>query len=401
MLNVKADFPALSQKINGNPLFYLDSAASTIKARPVIDRVAHFLGYEAANVHRGAYSLSDNATALYEAARNEVRGFLNAKDSAEIIFVRNTTEGMNLVASSLGKMALKPGDEILLTELEHHSNIVPWQLVAEQRGAVVRAAKVTPSGEIDIEDFQKKLTGKTKIVSLQILSNALGTNHPVEKLVKMVRSAGAYVVLDAAQAVSSVPVDVQALDCDFLAFSGHKLFAPDGIGVVYGKQALLNAMPPFLGGGSMIDKVTFEKTTFLNAPSRFEAGTPNVSGAVGLAEAIRYLRGLGYDRIHAHEKALLEKAEAGLKSIEGVTLIGANPHRHNVVSFLVKGLHPSDVGFFLNKQGVCVRAGHHCCQPLMAAFGIAGTVRASFSIYNTAEDVDALVAGVKKSLEFV
>ena len=397
MLDVRKDFPAL----NNQSMVYLDSAASTLKPRPVIDRVTQFLSYEAANVHRGAHQLSDQATAFYEHAREVVQKFINAASPNEIVFTRNTTESLNLVAHSLVKQMIQPGDEILLTEMEHHSNIVPWQLASESKGAKVIAAKATINGEIDFNDFANKLSAKTKIVSVQMFSNALGTVHPIEKIIAMAKAAGAIVVLDAAQAASSIPIDVQKLNCDFVAFSGHKLFGPDGIGVLYGRESLLNEMPPYQGGGSMIDRVSFEGTSYIASPHRFEAGTPNVSGAVGLAAAINYVQKIGFEKIQKHEKALLTLAEQGLKQFQKVKLLGANSYRHSIVSFTIDGLHPSDVGFFLNKQGVFVRTGHHCCQPLMQALGVASTVRASFSIYNNDSDVEKFVTAVEKSLEFL
>ncbi|WP_413289643.1 aminotransferase class V-fold PLP-dependent enzyme [Bdellovibrio sp. HCB337] len=396
---VRAQFPALTQKVHGKDWVYLDSAATTLKPESVSQRIYNFNKYEVSNVHRGAHTIADKATVNYENARQAVAEFINAKSQDEIVFVRGTTEAINLAAHSYARNVLKEGDEVLLTEMEHHGNIVPWQLAAEEKKAKVLAAKVLDNGELDMADFRAKLSPKTKIVAVTACSNVLGTVNDISTIVKEAHKVGAKVLVDAAQIVSQEAVDVQAWDCDFLAFSGHKLFAPFGIGVLYGKKELLDQMPPYQGGGSMITNVSFEKTTFNDVPFRFEAGTPNVGGAIALHAAIDFVKSIGFDKIKAHKKALLQAATEGISKIPNVRIIGTAANKGPILSFVVEGAHHSDIGQILDQQGIAVRAGHHCTQPLMKRFGITGTVRASFSVYNNMQDVESFVKAVKKAQE--
>ncbi|MDG0814774.1 aminotransferase class V-fold PLP-dependent enzyme [Bdellovibrio svalbardensis] len=398
---VRGEFPALTQKVHGKNLSYLDSAATSLKPKSVIDRITHFYSYETSNVHRGAHYLGDVATQAFESARHKVAGFLGAASSDEIIFVRGTTEGVNLIAQTFGLISVKEGDEILITEMEHHANIVPWQMLAEEKGAKVIAAGILDNGELDLEDFKRKLTNKTKIVSFTACSNTLGTNNDMKLLTKLAHDVGAKVVIDGAQIVSQAPVNVQDIDCDFFVFSAHKLFGPFGFGVVYGKKALLETMPPYQGGGSMIAKVTIAKTTYNDVPFRFEAGTPHVEGAVGLHAAIDFIETIGFDKIHAYEMELLKVATEKLSAIPDLKIFGTAANKGPIISFNLKGAHHSDVGQILDQEGVAVRAGHHCTQPLMARLGVPGTVRASFSVYNNYDDIDALVKAVVKAREML
>lgn len=396
---VRRQFPALSQKVHGKDWVYLDSAATSLKPETVAKRVYHFNQYEISNVHRGAHSIADKATVNFENARAAVAKFLNAKSAEEIIFVRGTTEAVNLTAHSYAREILKEGEEILLTEMEHHGNIVPWQIVAEEKKAQVKAVRVLDNGELDFADFKSKLSSKTKIVAVTACSNVLGTVNDIRNIVIEAHKVGAKVLVDGAQIVSQEVVDVQSLNCDFFAFSGHKLFAPFGIGVLYGKKELLDQMPPYQGGGSMISKVSFEKTTFNEAPFRFEAGTPNVEGAIALHTALEFVQEIGFDRIGTHKKELLTAATEGLLKIPQVEIVGTAPHKGPILSFNIEGSHHSDIGQILDQQGVAVRAGHHCTQPLMKRFGITGTVRASFSVYNNMQDVESFLTAVKKAQE--
>lgn len=396
---VRAQFPALTQKVNGKDWIYLDSAATTLKPDVVAERIYRFNQYEISNVHRGAHTVADKATVNYENARMAVAKFLNAKSSDEIVFVRGTTEAINLAAQSYARSVLKEGDEILVTVMEHHANIVPWQIVAEEKKAKVLAVNVKDNGELDLEDFRAKLSNKTKVFAFTACSNTLGTVNDMKMLTAEAHKVGAKVLIDGAQIVSQEAVDVQDIDCDFFAFSGHKIFAPFGIGVLYGKKEILDQMPPYQGGGSMISKVSFEKTTFNEAPFRFEAGTPNVEGAIALHAALDFVTSIGFYKIKAHKQELLEAAPQGLKKIPQVRIIGTAPHKGPVLSFVIEGTHHSDVGQILDQQGIAVRAGHHCCQPLMARFGITGTVRASFSVYNNLQDVESFLKAVKKAQE--
>lgn len=399
--SVRNEFPALNQKVHGKTLRYLDSAATTLKPKAVVDRISHFYSYETSNVHRGAHYLGDVATQAFEAARQKVAEFLHAKQIEEIVFVRGTTEGVNLVAHSWGLTNLKAGDEILITEMEHHGNIVPWQMVAEKVGAKVLAAKILDNGELDLEDFKKKLSAKTKMVAFTACSNVLGTNNDMALLTRLAHEVGAKVLIDGAQIVSQSSVDVQKIDCDFFVFSAHKLFGPFGFGVLYGKKEILDQMPPYQGGGSMIAKVTVDKTTFNEVPFRFEAGTPHVEGAIGLHAAIDFMEKIGFEKIHAYEMELLKEATAKLEMIPDLKIFGTASNKGPIISFNLKGTHHSDVGQILDQEGVAVRAGHHCTQPLMARLGIPGTVRASFSVYNNREDIDALVKAVAKAREML
>lgn len=396
---IRAQFPALTQKVNGKTLVYLDSAATALKPHLVIERIHGFNRYEISNVHRGAHNLADKATVNYENARAAVAKFLNAKWPEEIIFVRGTTEAINLAAQTYGRAVLQENDEILLTEMEHHANIVPWQMIAAEKKAKVLAVAVTDKGELDLEDFKAKLSKKTKIFSFTACSNALGTVNDIRALTEAAHKVGAKVFVDGAQAVAQDVIDLQSLDCDFFAFSGHKLFAPFGIGVLYGKKELLEQMPPYQGGGSMISKVSFEKTTYNEIPFRFEAGTPNVEGAVALHAALDFITGIGFDKIKSHKNELLRAATEGLLKIPQIKIVGTAANKGPVISFNLEGAHHSDVGQILDQQGIAVRAGHHCCQPLMNRFGITGTVRASFSVYNNLQDVESFLKAVKKAQE--
>lgn len=399
--NVRSQFPALTQMVHGKKLVYLDSGATTLKPQSVIDRISHFYSYETSNVHRGAHYLGDVATGHFEAARQKVAQFIGAAQSEEIIFVRGTTEGVNLVANSWGLTNLKAGDEILITVMEHHGNIVPWQMVAEKVGAKVVAADIHDNGELNLEDFKSKLSSKTKMVAFTASSNVLGTNTDVKLLTRLAHEVGAKVLVDGAQIVSQLPVNVQDMDCDFFVFSAHKLFGPFGFGAVYGKKDILDQMPPYQGGGSMISKVTIEKTTFNDVPTRFEAGTPHVEGAVGLHSALDFVEKIGLDKIHAYEMEILKSATERLLAIPDVKIFGTAANKGAILSFNLKGAHHSDVAQILDQEGVAVRAGHHCTQPLMARLGVPGTVRASFSVYNNHEDIDALVKAVVKAREML
>jgi cysteine desulfurase/selenocysteine lyase len=396
---VRADFPILAREINGKPLVYLDSAASTQRPRAVLQAVDHYERTLHANVHRGVHSLSQWATEAYEGARETVRRFLNARSTREIVFVRGTTEAINLVANSYGRAHLGPGDEVLITYLEHHANIVPWQMVCSQTGATLRAAPVLPDGTLDLPAFEALLGPRTRIVAVAHVSNALGTILPVRDVVRLAHARGVPVLLDGAQAVAHERVDLQELDCDFYAFSGHKIYGPTGIGVLYGREALLAAMPPWQGGGDMILTVSIEHTTYNELPWKFEAGTPNISGAIGLGAALEYVEGLGRERIAAHEHALLEQASARLASIPRLRLIGTAASKAAVISFTLEGVHPHDIGTILDSEGIAIRTGHHCAMPIMQFYGLAATARASFALYNRVEDIERLAAGLVKVRE--
>ena len=397
---LRADFPALQQLVHGLPLAYLDNAASSQQPRFALDAEALQQRQNHANVHRGVHELSERSTAAFEGARDKVRGFINAAARDEIVFTRGTTESINLVAATLGRERLRPGDEVLTTWLEHHSNIVPWQMICAATGARLVAAPITDSGELDREAFRRLLSPRTKIVALTYVSNALGTVNPVAELVAEARSVGAVGLVDAAQAVPHMRVDVRALDCDFLAFSGHKMFGPTGIGVLYGKRKLLDAMPPYQGGGDMILTVSFDRTTYNALPYKFEAGTPNITGAVGLGAAIDYLERIDFDALAAHEHALLEHAtERLLDEIPAARLIGTARDKASVLSFVIDGIHAHDLGTIVDREGVAIRTGHHCAMPVMERFGVAATARASFALYNDRSDVDRLMAGLKRAVE--
>jgi cysteine desulfurase/selenocysteine lyase len=393
---IRADFPILGQRMHGRPLVYLDNAATSQKPRSVIESIARYYSAENANIHRGLYALSEASTAAYEAARAKAQRFVNAADCREIVFVRNTTEAINLVAQSFARPRLLPGDEIVLSTMEHHSNIVPWQLVCEQTGAVLRIVPITDSGEIELDAYAGLLGPKTRLVTVVHVSNALGTINPIKAMVAMARERGVPVLVDGAQAAPHMPIDVQNLDCDFYAFSGHKMFGPTGIGVLFAKRSLLDAMPPYQGGGEMIQSVTFERTTYAAAPAKFEAGTPSIAGAIGLGAAIDYLDSLDWNAVHEHEAGILAYATEGLAGIPGVRLIGTAPEKVSVVSFVIDGVHAHDVGTILDQDGVAVRTGHHCSQPVMERMRVPATVRASFAFYNTRSEVDALLAAVEQ-----
>ena len=387
----RADFPILAERVYDKPLVFIDSAASAQKPQSVIDAVAHCYTHEYANIHRGVYWLSQRATQVYEDAREKVQRFINAASEREIIFTKSTTEAINLVATSYGGVSLKAGDEIILSQLEHHANIVPWQLLRERIGIKIKVVPIDERGNFLLEEFEKLLCPRTRLVAVTHTSNALGTITPVDEIVRMAHAEGALVMLDGAQSVVHGPVDVQELDVDFFTFSGHKLYGPSGIGVLYGKADVLSAMPPYQGGGDMIRHVTFEKTEFADIPGRFEAGTPHIAGAYGLAAAIDYVTVIGMEAIAAHERDLLEYATGRLQEINSLRLIGTADHKAGIISFELDGVHAHDIGTILDREGVAVRVGHHCAQPVMDHFGIAGTVRASFGLYNDKADIDALV----------
>lgn len=394
---IRKDFPILSRTVNGKPLVYLDNGATAQKPQQVIDAITDYYSQFNSNVHRGVHHLSQVATDAYEVTRRKLRPFINAAHEHEIILTSGTTHGINLVATCYGKAFINTGDEVIISAMEHHSNIVPWQMLCEERGAVLNVVPVTDEGELDMQVYASLLNEKTKIVALTYVSNALGTVNPVKAIIDLAHAAGAPVLLDAAQAVQHLTVDVQALDVDFLVFSGHKMYGPTGVGVLYGKEKYLEAMPPYQGGGDMIKEVTFEKTTYNDLPFKFEAGTPNIEAGVCLAPAIDYLNGVGIANIARHEHELLEYATAQLLEIAGLRIVGTAENKSSVISFLVDGTHPYDIGVILDKLGIAVRTGHHCAQPLMDRYGIPGTARASIAMYNTKEDIDALVAGVKRA----
>ncbi len=394
---IRRDFPVLDQEVNGKPLVYLDNAASSQRPKAVIDAVSAYYEHDHANVHRGVHTLSQRATDAYEGARDVVRNFINAADTKEIIFVRGTTEAINLVAQSYARPRLEPGDEILISALEHHANIVPWQLVCEQTGATLKVIPIDQRGEVDYDAFERLLGSRTKLLALAHVSNALGTIVPVEKFIARAKALGVPVLLDGAQAIPHDTIDVRALDCDFYCFSAHKMCGPTGMGVLYGRRQLLEAMPPWQGGGDMILTVSFEKTTYNQLPWKFEAGTPHISGAIGLAAAIRYLQQIGMKRIARYEHELLEYATSNLASVPGLRVIGTAPRKAAVVSFTLEGIHPHDIGTILDTEGVAIRTGHHCAMPVMDFFKIPATARASMSFYNTFEEIDRLVAALERA----
>lgn len=396
---LRKQFPILARRIHGKPLVYLDSAASSQKPACVIEAIVDYYQRTHSNVHRGVHTLSEEATAAYERARAKVRDFVRAASPREIVFVRGTTEGINLVAQAWARPRLRPGDEVLVTELEHHSNLVPWQMVCGQTGAKLVVAPIDERGDVIPEEYARRLSSRTRVVALAHVSNALGTVVPVAEFARLAKEVGALVVVDGAQGVPHMPVDVGTLGCDFYAFSGHKMYAPTGIGVLWGRLDLLDSMEPWQGGGSMIRSVTFEKTTFASSPERFEAGTPDIAGAIGLGVAIDWLSALDLDAVHAHEADLIEYASARLAEIPSVRLIGTARERAGLVSFAVGDVHAHDVGTILDGEGVAVRAGHHCAQPVMDHFDIPATARASFAVHNGRDDVDRLVAGVRRVLE--
>ncbi|MEE8275975.1 MAG: cysteine desulfurase [Alphaproteobacteria bacterium] len=392
---VRDDFPILAREVHGRPLVFLDSAASAQKPRQVLDTVRNLYECEYANVHRGAYWLSERATDRYEAARETVRGFINAASSREIVFTRNATEAINLVAASYGRRFMRSGDEVLISEMEHHSNIVPWQMLRDEMGIVLKICPVSDDGAFLMDAFTRLLGPRTRLVAITHMSNVLGTIVPVAEVVRAAHAAGAKVLIDGCQGVLHMPVDVQALDCDFYAFSGHKLYGPSGIGVLYGREEILDAMPPFMGGGEMIASVTFEETSWAPLPHKFEAGTPAIAQAIGLGAAIDYVSGIGLDTIAAHEGDLLTYATQRLAAVEGLNFIGTAPGKGSVVSFTLDGVHPHDIATVVDRAGIAIRAGHHCAQPLMARMGLTATARASFALYNRREDADALAEALE------
>ena len=396
---IRRDFPILHQKVYGHDLVYLDNAATSQKPKSVIDAISHYYESGNANIHRGVHYLSEHATEEHEAARRTVQTFLNAADKREIIFVRSATEAINLVAQSYGRKHVKAGDEIVITAMEHHSNIVPWQMLCEEKEAILKVVPINDRGELILEELPKLLSPKTRLVAITQVSNAPGTINPLRKVVEIAHAHNVPVLVDGAQAVPHLKVDVQALDVDFYVFSGHKVYGPTGIGVLYGKRALLEAMPPYQGGGDMIRSVTFEKTLYNDLPYKFEAGTPNIGGAIGLGVAIDYVTQLGLDNIAAHEHELLVYGTEALLAIPGVKLIGTAKEKAAVISFLIDGIHPHDIGTILDREGIAIRTGHHCAQPVMQRYKIPATARASFALYNTREEVDALVEGIKKVKE--
>lgn len=396
---IREDFPILKQKVHGKPLVYLDNAATSQKPRVVIETLARYYETTNANVHRGIHALSERATQEYEGVRETVRRFLNAADTREIVFVRGTTEAINLVAQSYGRTFLTAGDEIVISAMEHHSNIVPWQMLCEQVGARLRVVPFDHRGELSLDEYEKLLNGRAKLVAVVHVSNALGTINPVRQMVELAHRRGIPVLVDGAQAVSHMAVDVRELDCDFYAFSSHKLCGPTGVGVLYGKAELLTRMPPYQGGGDMISVVTFEKTHYNALPYKFEAGTPNIAGVIGLGAAIDYVRAVGLDRIAAYERDLLAYATAALEAVPGLQVIGTARDKAAVLSFVLDCAHPHDIGTILDREGVAIRAGHHCAMPVMQRFGVPATARASFAFYNTHAEVDALVRAIHKAIE--
>lgn len=394
--SIRQDFPVLSRQVYGKPLIYFDNAATTQKPRQVIDAISKYYYEDNANVHRGVHFLSQQATNEFEGVRKQVAGFINAADSSEIIFTKGTTDSINLVAFTFGRLMVNEGDEIVISAMEHHANIVPWQVLCDEKKAHLRVIPVSDKGELDLEEYVGSLTRKTRLVALTHVSNTLGTINPVREIVAMAHSKGIPVLLDGAQGVSHMPVDVQDIDCDFYCFSGHKLYGPMGIGVLYGKEELLNAMPPYQFGGEMIDQVTFEKTTYNELPYKFEAGTPNVADVMGLGAAISYITEIGLDNIARWEDELLLYATSELKRSGGLTIFGEAKHKASVISFLINGIHPYDAGTILDHMGIAVRTGTHCTQPLMDRFGISGTIRASLAFYNTKAEIDGLVKGVEQ-----
>jgi cysteine desulfurase/selenocysteine lyase len=393
---IREDFPILKQKVHGKPLVYLDNAATSQKPAKVIDAILRFYTHDCSNVHRGVHLLSERATEAYEGARIKIQRFLNAPDSREIVFVRGTTEGINLVAQSYGRQNVKAGDEVLITAMEHHSNIVPWQILCEEKNAILRVAPINDRGELILEEFEKLLNARTRMVAVAHVSNALGTINPVRQLIQMAHGMNVPVLVDGAQAIPHMQVDVQELGCDFYALSGHKVFGPTGIGALYGKAELLDSMPPFQGGGDMISSVTFEKTIYNVIPYKFEAGTPNIADTIGLGAALDYVNEVGLANITTYEHALLSYATEAISQIPGVRIIGTAREKAGVISFVLEGVHAHDVGTILDREGIAVRTGHHCAQPVMDRFGVPATVRASLAFYNTKQEINALAAGIQR-----
>ena len=398
---IRSEFPILSRQVNGHPLVYFDNGATSQKPQTVISAISKYYSYENSNIHRGIHTLSQEATTAYEEARTTVQQFINAKHSHEVIFTSGTTGSINLIASSFGKKHLKEGDEIIISTMEHHSNIVPWQMICEEKGAILKVVPINDKGEFLMDEFENLLSNKTKLVAVTHISNTLGTINPVKEIIAKAHQKGALVLIDGAQAVPHTKVDVQELDCDFYAFSGHKMPGPTGVGILYGKEDLLNNLPPYQGGGDMIKTVTFEKTTYNELPHKFEAGTPNIVGGIGLAAAINYMNKIGIDKIEAYEYELLAYVTEQIKQIEGVRIIGEAENKASVLSFVVEGTHPSDIGMIIDKLGVAIRTGHHCTEPLMNRFDIPGTARASFAFYNTFEEIDIFINALKRAVKML
>ena len=398
---VRGDFPVLQQKVHGRPLVYLDNGATTQKPNVVIEALEHYYYMDNANVHRGVHELSERATDAYEGARETIRQFLNATSIKEIVYTSGTTEAINLVAYSWASHNIKSGDEILITEMEHHSNIVPWQLICQQTGAVLKVAPINDCGELIMEEYERLLSERTKLVGMVYVSNAMGTINPVKRMIKLAHDVGAVTIIDGAQAVAHIAVDVQDLDCDFFAMSSHKVYGPTGMGVLYGKESLLEEMPPFQGGGDMIEYVSFDKTTFNKLPYKFEAGTPHIAGAIGFEAALKYVQDLGLGVISAHERGILKYATKRILDIPGIRIIGTAELKCSILSFTLDDIHPSDIGTILNFHGVAIRTGHHCAMPVMQHFNLPGTARASFGMYNNRDDVDTFIAALLKAKEML
>ncbi len=399
---IRNDFPQLKTSVNNHPLIYLDNAATTLKPQVVIDEMTKYMSFEVANVHRGIHTLSEMGTRAFEETRIAVKKFINAKQDYEVIYTKGTTDSLNLLANSFSEKYLKPGDEIILSEMEHHANIVPWQMVAQKTGAVIKVLSINDDGEISLEEYAKLLSSKkTKIVSIVHTSNTLGTINPIKEMIRLAHDAGAKICIDAAQSIAHMKLDVQDLDCDFLVFSAHKMYGPNGLGFLYGKEDLLNEMPPYQGGGAMISEVTFEKTTYNTLPNKFEAGTPAIAEVIAFKSAIEYIENIGLDNIAVYEHELLEYAMCEMKKVGGIRFIGTAKNKAAVIAFVVSGVHPQDLGTILDKQGVAIRTGHHCCQPLHRRYDLTATARVSFSIYNTFKDVDIFIAAIKKAKDFL
>jgi cysteine desulfurase/selenocysteine lyase len=398
---IRKSFPVLEREVKNKLLVYLDNAATSQKPQEVIDALNYYYSNYNANIHRGIHTLAEEATAAYEATRNTVKDFIHAASSDEIIFTRGTTEGINLVAYTWGRKNIHEGDEIIISSMEHHSNIVPWQILCEEKNAVLKVIPINDAGELLMDEYKNLLSPKTKLVSIVHVSNSLGTVNPVKEIIEEAHKIGALVLVDGAQSTVHLDIDVQRMDCDFFAFSGHKVYGPTGVGALYGKKKILEEMPVFMGGGEMIKEVTFEKTTYNNLPYKYEAGTPNIADTIALKVALDFVTNLGKDIIRNHEKDLLKYATEQIESIEGLRIIGTAKNKVSLISFVIKNIHPQDIGVLLDNQGIAVRTGHHCTEPLMNRFGIPGTVRASFAMYNTKEEVDRLVAGIKKSIKML
>ncbi len=401
LTEIREQFPILNRLVKGKPLAYFDNAATTQKPKCVIDALVKYYSETNANVHRGIHSLAEEATADFEATREAVREFINASETAEIIYTRGTTEGINLVAYTWGRQNIGEGDEVIITGMEHHSNIVPWQIICEEKKAILKVVPVNDAGELQMEDYKNLLTSRTKLVSVMHVSNAMGTVNPVKEIIELAHQAGAKVLIDAAQSALHLDIDVKELDCDFLVFSSHKLFGPTGVGILYGKKEILDTMPVFQGGGEMIREVTFEKTLYNELPYKYEAGTPNIADVIAFKPAIDFITEIGKENIRRQEEELLTRATKGLSEVEGLRIIGTASDKISVVSFVIDNVHPQDVGILLDNKGIAVRTGHHCAEPLMSRFGVPGTIRASFAVYNTPEEVDRLVDGVKHAVRLL